>query len=837
MAFNISSYVDPGVYISEEIVPGSVSLSTVPFTTCIIGSASRSKRALNEAVTRGLSSAVALTVASTPDAHDSTSAGNILRQTAYTTVLKDGVALVAGTDWSFLPASFTGQTLTTLNFTTNNKFSLSLDGLQPVTIIIIGGASDVWAAAGSVITMQLASLVGGVTAVTPSQIVEGINKALGNAGASALGYGPSYGAVASTAASQVTITSPLSTSQSAVRFFTAFPVATSLTATIFTNATPLPYSPPPTIRVVNAQYSSLSVYTANVIKSDNSTTDPLVNSNVSAVLRIGSYANTGTFVNGVDYSLSGNAINWAVETSAVFTSGAAGSSFDVSTNDRFMVALDGLAVVTIDLNGAGAGVPGYVNPSSPAAATPTELANNINAVLAQSSIYGPLYAGVATVSGSGVNQRLVLTSPKQGIGSFVELAAPAAPASLSCVSVVFGLISSQLPYFITGTGTMPAAGAVYFVSYSYARPTGDYVVAKRFFTPDAMYADIGFQSASNPVAVAGAVAFENGAPSVIVIQANDSLSPGTPTQSQLQACLAVAGSISSATEVVVLSTALGPQTDLLNHVVNSNSPTVKMPRRGWFGMNTTTVIGDRDTPDTWIYRAVRTLQVAADSPGRGRLLLIAPSNVTRTITNEDGSETDLALDSTFVAAAVAGKMSSFQSPSSALIRKTITGFRVDNFPTFLPAERRLLASNGVFVVTADAGVLILLDPMTTEAGGGKLPQFAEPSASTQKDAVTAAVQAQVDANVVGIVPDDLGNFVLVVKGYVAAALKSLISSGTIGPFRDDANKPRSLDMLKDIQVFQDPTDPTKFSFKYWYNLRYPAKRFFGVYSVDRAFFS
>ncbi len=48
MALEISGYVDPGVYTAERVVPGSVSLSTVPNTVCLIGAGDRTKRAINE---------------------------------------------------------------------------------------------------------------------------------------------------------------------------------------------------------------------------------------------------------------------------------------------------------------------------------------------------------------------------------------------------------------------------------------------------------------------------------------------------------------------------------------------------------------------------------------------------------------------------------------------------------------------------------------------------------------------------------------------------------------------------------------------------------------------
>lgn len=829
MAFDIGSYTDPGVYIQEQVVPGSVSLSTVPLTVCLIGVAKRDKRVNNEAEVRGAVSDETLTVSSTPSAHYATLANISDRKSANTVVYKDGVALDSS-HVSFLPASIVGPTLTTLNFTTNNKISLAMDGKQAVTIAITSGA-DATTITGSLITQALASIDGtpAIGALTADVIAEGINKALN--GATSLGYGPAYASVAVAASNIITLTSPLSTSASDIRLYQAFPSAHSQTVAVFGGSVPRQASS--IVNIDNASYDSLSVYTADYVAT-NTDVDTLVNANVQSVVRVGSFASVTSFRANQDFSLSGDTLDWSIDAAAVFTSSVAAATHDISTNDTIVLSLDGKSAVTIDLNGMASPPPGYANPSSAAAATPAEITNNINAVLAASASYGPLYRNVATVSGGGSSSKLVLTSPTEGTGSYVQLAAP---TSLSAVTALFGLTTGQLPYSANGTGSRPAAGAVYFATYEYTRPTNDYNKAKRFFTPDSLYSDVGFQTSTNQLAMAGGIAFDNKAPSVMVVQVNDSIFNGSPSQSEIQAALTAAAATSVATDVIVLDTRLAVQVDLFNHVINSSSPTEKAYRRGWFGMARGTLVGDRDTPDTFIYRATRTLQVPADSAGRGRMILVAPSEATRTIVKEDGSEEDVDLDGTYLAVAIAAKMTSFSSPADTLLRKTISGFVTDGFTEYLKFERGLLASNGVTVVTLDAGRLVLLDPITTEAGGGRLPSFQEISASTQKDATSLAVTQMVDANLVGVVPSDLARFIVTIKGYIGSALRSLISSGSIAPYKDDASGvTRDLDLSKDIQVFQDSTDPTKYRFRYTYNLRYPAKRFFGEYSVDRSAF-
>ncbi|MGW8177842.1 MAG: hypothetical protein ACWGQW_03495 [bacterium] len=317
---------------------------------------------------------------------------------------------------------------------------------------------------------------------------------------------------------------------------------------------------------------------------------------------------------------------------------------------------------------------------------------------------------------------------------------------------------------------------------------------------------------------------------------NDLNTPGFPTVNEMKDGIDGLEQSSLITDVAMDDTRLNSQVNLLAHVENQSSVTEKNYRSGWFGMPVGTEVGDKDTPDTFVYRAAVTLQVSPDSPARGRLFLVAPTGVQRQITNEDGTTTTLTLDSNALAVAIAAKHTSFTSPAISLAGKTIIGFDVDTFPTYLKAERAQLASNGTCVVTNKGGRLELLDPVSTENGGGKLPQFMYRSLSSQKDNVTRAVDKAIDRNLRGIVPDDLADFIFDIKVIVASVLTSLIESGAIGPFRDANGVSRDIDLSKDIQAEQSKVDPTKFFFRYFFFLRYPALRFFGEFSVDNPFF-
>jgi len=832
MALNLSQYVDPGVYVGEVVVPGSVSVVTAPLTVCLVGTGSRLKRATNEAVLRGTVNDETVSFeesAGLPGVYSAALEYKSNRRVSQLQVKRDDVELDQGY-FSFAPAFVLSNTHGgTLDLDPNNSICLAIDGKRPVTIQFAAGASDSTVIADNTIDsgnsannrnliVQTLASISNMNTVSVDSVVEGINKAL--SGASELGYGVAYAAVASKSGNKILLKSPQSGQMSDVKLYAAH--VNSATSTVFSGVT-LPFSAESYVILSDDQYSNTSTYVASYVATDSdSSDDALLNTSVQKVIRVGKYAGVTSYSASGDYTLDSDKISWAVSSSAVVI-GSAGPYSGLSATSTLSLSIDNLGTITVPI-AAVSSAPGSAAPASISSVTALEIASNINAVLADAKAYGPEYASVATVDGG----KLKLTSKLAGSGASIVVGpTPAA-------SIIFGTNLTTLSTY--GSGARPSPGQIYFVTYEYTRPASDYNLAKRFFTPDSLYADIGLPSRTNKLAVAAQICFENGAPSVMVSQVDDSSFVGNPTRAEVKAALDAAGLTSVATEVCLLDTRDVCRADLIDHVSSQNSVVEKNWRRGWFGMPRGTQIGDKDTPGTYIHTAVSAMSVPADSPARGRMVLVAPGSASRTFRLEGGGETTMELDSSYVAAAIAARMTSFTSPAETLLRKSIVGFNSDDFPVYVRAERAALASNGITVVTLTGGQLRLTDPVTTEDAGGKLATFREISASTQKDAVTTAVTDVVDANLVGVVPSDVSAFMLSVKSYIAGALTSLIASGAIAPFKTPSGGVRDIDLASDIQVFQDRSDPTKYAFRYYFNLRLPAKRFFGEYSVNNPFF-
>lgn len=569
------------------------------------------------------------------------------------------------------------------------------------------------------------------------------------------------------------------------------------------------------ITIKDAAYKSGSVYRALYV-APSQTADTLANAGVQALTRVGSFPSVTSFEMGTDYSLVGNTIDWSILTFATLT-GVAGP-YNLSTNNNIRLSLDGKVEIQVNVAGV-----------TPAATTATEIAAILNAAFTANMAYGAPYGAAASVTGG--NTVVVKSIVPGEAGSVKLLAATTTSAHL----VVFGVATIALPTTVTGTGRKPAPATAYYATYEYTRPNTDFNNPFQFFSLGNARAILGLTDTDNPLGIYSEFCFEQGAPSIYCVIIKDSDSDGIYTNQDYINGIAATEVKAGMTEIVPMSAELQVQVAAFNSVINMSSSIEKKPRRLWLGMATGTVIGDEDTPDSYIYRAARTLQVPGDSPGRGRFILSAPDQAVRTITLIDGTQLDVPLNGTAIAAASAAKNTSFTSAATSMLRKNITGFK--SIPVYGDKERRRLASKGVNVVTLNAGVMTFTDPVTTEVAGGGLQEFIEISVGVQKDKVQTLVAQQVDSNLTGIVPEDLSDFISDIKEVVATVLRALIDSKDIGPFTNDNGTPRDINLATDIQAYQSPSDKTQFGFRFYFNARYPAKRFFGEFSVDNPFFS
>lgn len=138
MVFDLTSYVDPGVYQQELLVPGGLNINGLPIAVTLIGTGSRNKRVTNEILQRGAVLAETLSPAAlSPHIATLTNRGDrrigntqITRYVAgIGTVVPDGLV-------SYKAASISGTAAGPFNLSANKAFGLDLDGNDPITLVM-----------------------------------------------------------------------------------------------------------------------------------------------------------------------------------------------------------------------------------------------------------------------------------------------------------------------------------------------------------------------------------------------------------------------------------------------------------------------------------------------------------------------------------------------------------------------------------------------------------------------------------------------------------------------------------------------------------------------------
>jgi len=546
-------------------------------------------------------------------------------------------------------------------------------------------------------------------------------------------------------------------------------------------------------------FSYQSTTASNAVdKLDNDTASPC-----GRIDRVGSFPGTRDFISGTDYILVASGIAW-LSPSAPEITGANAETFSGLTGTTFRVTLNGGSEQVLTFSGVD-----FVNNNAAAA---SEVATRLNTAVVGLSAY--------TAAG-----KVVLRTTATGNNATIQV-------GNGTSNSILGFTSGQ---FAQGAGKNPAQGEEFFVTYRANRTSEEFNTPILSTSFDQYIAKVGLIASTNALALAGQIAFEQQPPFVYHIQVKNT---GTGAAAQdLDYIEAIRGAELNPdlTDVVVLghptlnAGGVKPlvRAALRDHVIQQSSLLQKAERMGWFGMPVGTVSGDGETAGTFVYVATNELQVAADSPGRGRFVLTGPSFLRKTYRFPDGSAKQLRLDSTYLAAGVAALEASFLSPAEGLLRKEVVG--LDSVQTMTKGDRDFMASNGVNLVEDTAGRKILFDPVTTDFSSA---EFREINVMAQKDNVVKRVRKQVDDTIVGIVPDDLAQFVFEVKSQIATQLNSAIADGAIAPFQNDDGSPRNINLSTDIIVQRRASDPTTYDFRFFFFVKFIAKRLFGTFSVQ-----
>jgi len=546
------------------------------------------------------------------------------------------------------------------------------------------------------------------------------------------------------------------------------------------------------------------------------TTSDKLNNNANRVHFVASTPDgSSQYERGVDYSWSESTpdeIDWSILQEAKIIGNA--ETYDLSANDTVKISVDGKTPIEVTIVGA-----------TQSAVTAAEVATAING--AAQTAWGSAYSNIA-VDNAGT---IELHSVQKGLNGRINLYVPSAN---DATQIIFNVTA---PSYATGTGQMPALGESYYVRYDYDRDDVEYNNMTLYYSYSDALDALGPMKPGNDLLIAVESAFQNGAPIVGVIQVKDADGDGLYMDSDWFTAIDELDNAREVTDVVLLSHDQEVKAYLVRKIEDRASQLVGHHMAGWFGMPANSNIGNIDTPDTAIYVSQKTLQVSAQSQGRGRYINVFVlttgdydfSGINKEIVDTDSRVTfTVTLGTEYVAAALAGLQASFNPISESLLRRSIVGFDTSNIIEH-DTKASYATANGVFVLQNIGGRLVVFDPVTTDTGGDEV--FSEPSVRVQKDYLAGRIKNRLDQYVVSVVPDNLDDFLFEIKYHIAIEINAAIVGRAIAPYTDDNNVARPLDLVSDIKVYKFPTSNTEYGFVYWFQPRWVSKKIFGEYVV------
>lgn len=385
-------------------------------------------------------------------------------------------------------------------------------------------------------------------------------------------------------------------------------------------------------------------------------------------------------------------------------------------------------------------------------------------------------------------------------------------------------------------GLEPAPGALYFITANIVREASLYNSPQRVLSYEEAQNLLGPSATTNDLLIAAELMLnDNDAFGAYFCQAFDSDGDGVISTLDVNQAVDVTEDVRDMTDVIVLNSFASLSQSLSNNE-KMNDPFERGERALWVGTPIGTAIGDNNTAGTLIFLATRTLQVFGNNPAHGTRVLIGNTEATKTIELTDGTQIEVTLDGSFIAAAIAARNASFDDPGETLLRKNIFGF--DSMEVYdEPEELQLNAASIIWVSNqgSDAAPVFRIEESTTvDRTSDDNNEISV--AINQKQFTTREIRSDMDNALIGIVPPSEQAGVAIIQTFLVEKLASLVARGIIGTFQDDNGNDRPIDPNSDVEVFRAKDSRTLYNFKYYWFGRYPIKRLFGLYSVDRRFF-
>ena len=392
---------------------------------------------------------------------------------------------------------------------------------------------------------------------------------------------------------------------------------------------------------------------------------------------------------------------------------------------------------------------------------------------------------------------------------------------------LFRISDGDVQVIYRWAGLEPLPGQVYYVTGYFLRPNAMYNRPFLFLTEPDSAALLAPSTVKNDLLIGSKICWDYALPGLFVIQVQDSDQDGIYNRADFQPAITAFLQDKRATDLVVLNnfTSLPDQLQIINR---ANDPFELHDSMTFVGAPIGTPIGSEQEIGSLVAYARRTLAVYGQSPAHGTRTMVGSTRATRTIVLDDLSTTSVTLDGSFIAAALAGLVSSFKDPKATVLLGQLTSF--DTMQTYTPQENALLGAAGIiFFADLGSGVFEIREDLTTDPFS---PDTYNLNQMTQKQFVTRDIRIFMNQIIIGLVFPSANSGIALLKAELVSRLNFHVTNSNIGDYQDDAGNVRELDPATDASVFRDPADPTLFHIGYNYFLATVAKRIFGLYTVN-----
>ena len=389
-------------------------------------------------------------------------------------------------------------------------------------------------------------------------------------------------------------------------------------------------------------------------------------------------------------------------------------------------------------------------------------------------------------------------------------------------------------------GAEPEAGANYFLTGYMKRPDSDYNNGKFFSTKAEAYDWLAPMTPQNDAFIAAQIAWEQdelSLPGLVVFLVKDSDGDGRYTSADYNAAIAVSEKYPNIIDAVVVNQ-YDVRSTFVNSVINRNDPTVARYAIGYNGFPTNTPIGNEFVPGSRIHAARNEFQVYVDTPARGTIVGIGNAFAKKTILvdslgdgNIDAIPTQIALEGSFLAVALAARVASFPEPWQIVLNQPVVGF--DEIE-FLDEDQMIALQDAglicIKVSSEGSGVGSYIGTSTTDETE---PSTEHLSGTVQRQYVFSRLKNKLDRSIIGYVGDSPEAVADKLTADGVMELGSMVSEGKIGRYIDESTgRARAIAANVDFIGLRDPDDPVRTYFRASFYNKYGVLFSDGTVSVD-----